>query len=186
MDLPALYDAADRQAGDHIRAVRPDQWSAPTPCSDWDVRALVNHLVYEYLWVPELLRGATIEEVGDRFDGDVLGANPVAAWSAASEAARAAIHSTPPDTTVNVSWGQISAGEYVTQFVTDVAAHGWDIARGIGADDTIDSVVVRALLPGVEEHAGDLAASGMFGTPVQTAADADPQTRLLALLGRQR
>jgi len=70
-----------------VRAVRPEQWHNPTPCTEWDVRALVNHLVAEQLWAPLLLDGATVEDVGDRFDGDQLGADPVAAWASAAAAA---------------------------------------------------------------------------------------------------
>ncbi|HEX2297902.1 MAG TPA: maleylpyruvate isomerase N-terminal domain-containing protein, partial [Pseudonocardiaceae bacterium] len=47
-----------------VEAVAPDQWNNPTPCTEWDVRALVNHLVTEQLWVPLLLDGATVEDVG--------------------------------------------------------------------------------------------------------------------------
>jgi uncharacterized protein (TIGR03086 family) len=186
MDLVSLHTTAERQFADHLRAVRDDQWTARTPCSEWDVRALVNHMVYEYLWVPELLGGATIAEVGDKFDGDVLGGDPLGTWSSVARAAQEAIADTPPDKMVNVSWGQITAGEYIGQFVTDVAVHGWDLARGIGADDTIDRGLVEALLPGVEANAADLAASGVFGQPVEVPADADDQTRMLALLGRRR
>lgn len=69
-----------------VRAVRPEQWADPTPCTEWDVRALVNHLVTEQLWAPLLLDGATIEDIGDRFDGDQLGDDPVAAWASAATA----------------------------------------------------------------------------------------------------
>ena len=186
MDLTAIHATADSQFGSHLRAVRDDQWTAPTPCTEWDVRALINHMVYEYLWVPELLGGATIAEVGDKFDGDVLGSDPLRTWASVSRAAHEAIADTPLEKMVNVSWGQISAGEYIGQFVTDVAVHGWDLARAVGADDTIDPTVVAALLPGVEANAADLAASGMFGEHVDVPPGADDQTRLLALLGRRR
>ena len=65
------------------RLIADDQWANPTPDTEWTVRDLVEHLVGEQLWVPLLLGGATIEEVGDRFDGDNLGDDPKTAWSLA-------------------------------------------------------------------------------------------------------
>ncbi|MEV8154693.1 maleylpyruvate isomerase family mycothiol-dependent enzyme, partial [Streptomyces fradiae] len=57
----------------HVHAVRDDQWGAPTPCAEWSVRDLVNHLTGEQLWVPDLVReGRSVAEVGDAYDGDVL------------------------------------------------------------------------------------------------------------------
>lgn len=183
---PAQLHAIGRaKFGTLVGAVRSEQWSNPTPCSEWDVRALVRHMVNEQLWVPELLRGATIAEVGTRFDGDVLGDDPVAAWVRASAAAQAAIEAHDLTGTVHVSWGVIPASEYAGQLLTDLAVHGWDLARGISVDDTIDSRLVSALLPVLEKEKASLAASGVFGTPVAVAAGASPQTRLLGLLGRQ-
>ena len=80
----AEFDARVRQIGDH-------QWQAATPDEDWSVRDLVNHLVGEDLWAPPLLAGSTIAEVGDRFEGDVLGSEPKAAWTVASAAAVRAV-----------------------------------------------------------------------------------------------
>ena len=48
-----------------VRRVRPEQWDWDTPCKEWSVRDLVNHLVHEQLWAPELLAGCTVEQVGD-------------------------------------------------------------------------------------------------------------------------
>src|SRR4051794_14689604 len=96
--------------GEHVHAVKEDQWDASTPCSDWSVRALVNHLVNEQLWVPPLLSGATIADVGDRFDGDVLGDDPVAAWDSASSGARQAWDEPGvTERTVHLSYGDVPA-----------------------------------------------------------------------------
>jgi uncharacterized protein (TIGR03086 family) len=78
-------------AGRHLIAgVGPDDWTLPTPDDDWDVRALVNHVAAGNFWAAELAAGRTIDEVGDRLDGDVLGADPAAAYEASAWAAVAA------------------------------------------------------------------------------------------------
>ena len=56
-----------------VAGVAPDAWGRPTPCVDWDVRTLVNHVVGEERWAVPLLEGRTIAEVGDSLDGDLLG-----------------------------------------------------------------------------------------------------------------
>jgi uncharacterized protein (TIGR03086 family) len=73
-----------------VKAIGPGDWVAPTPCTDWTVYDLLNHLVSELLWVPALLSGAKMDDVGDQFDGDVLGADPVGAWTDAATNAREA------------------------------------------------------------------------------------------------
>ena len=73
-----VYLRASAEFSARLRAA-DGLWAAPTPCADWDVRALVRHVVEEERWVAPLLRGETIEEVGDRFAGDLLGDDPVRA-----------------------------------------------------------------------------------------------------------
>src|SRR5437899_5267197 len=72
-DVKELYRRALERFGRHVHQVRDDQWNGPTPCTEWDVRVLVNHLVSENLWMPPMLDGRKIADVGDRFDGDLLG-----------------------------------------------------------------------------------------------------------------
>ena len=50
-------------------AITSDRWSDPTPCAEWDLRMLVDHLVYETLWVPDLVAGATLAEIGEPVRG---------------------------------------------------------------------------------------------------------------------
>ena len=114
MDLDTLYRRAVESWTDRVRAVDPDQWEGPTPCTDWNVRALVNHVVGEDLWTGPLMRGSTIEEVGDRLDGDLLGEDPVStAVAAAAEAVAEVAGTLSDDGTVHLSYGEESMSEYV-------------------------------------------------------------------------
>ena len=87
-EAPAVVElytrAADRFAA-AVAAVPADGWTAPTPCVDWDVRTLVNHVVGEDRWVPPLVDGRTIAEVGDALDGDLLGTGPADAAASAGQ-----------------------------------------------------------------------------------------------------
>ncbi|CAL9531714.1 putative protein [Actinosynnema sp. ALI-1.44] len=168
-----------------VRRVRPDHWDLGTPCKEWSVHDLVNHLVHEQLWAPELLAGCTVEQVGDRFDGDQLGDDPLHAWVVAAAAAREAwIEPKALAKTVNVSWGTIPASEYCWQMTLDLGVHAWDLARAIGVDDRLDPDLARTLLEYARANAGSYADSGLFDAPVPIPDDADDQTRLVALLGR--
>lgn len=187
MDLLDRHRQAMAEFDGRVREIGQDRWHDPTPCSDWDVRALVNHLVVEQLWVPDLLAGATLEDVGDRYDGDQLGDDPVGVWEQTSEAAREAIVAPGAlDGEVHTSAGRISADAFVAELTLDLAVHAWDLARAIGGDERLDDELVGDLYEQVEEHAEAIAASGMFAAPRPTAPTADLQTRLLALLGRSR
>src|SRR4051812_36334162 len=90
-DPVALHRRATEAFAQRVAAIDDRQWAAPTPCSDWQVRDLVNHLVNECLWVPPLVDGQTIEQVGDKFDGDVLGDDPKGAWKLAADGAVVAV-----------------------------------------------------------------------------------------------
>src|SRR6266508_2731945 len=80
-EVRGLHARALERYGQLVQAIRDDQWNHPTPCTEWDVRVLVNHLVSENLWMPPLLEGKTIADVGDSLDGDLLGDDPKATWN---------------------------------------------------------------------------------------------------------
>ncbi|MGM1061523.1 TIGR03086 family metal-binding protein [Saccharothrix sp. Mg75] len=169
-----------------VRQVRPGQWDRGTPCAGWSVRDLVNHLVQEQLWAPELLVGCTVEQVGDRFEGDRLGVDPLHSWVLAAGAAREAwIEPGALAKPVRLSQGESTAEEYGWQMTSDLAVHAWDLARAVGAPERLDPDLAEAVLEYVEPHAAEWSAAGLFEDPVPVADDADAQTRLLALLGRR-
>ena len=184
-ELVTFFGRAVEEFGARVRAVGDDQWHLPTPDTEWDVSALVNHLVGEARWAPPLLEGSTIEEVGDRFDGDLLGADPKAAWSeAAAEAVAAARRDGALGRTVHVSFGDIPATEYLSQLVSDHVIHAWDLARAVGADERLDPELVEFALGYLGPQADGWRAAGAFGPAVEVPPDADAQSRLLALTGR--
>ncbi|GAA3660042.1 uncharacterized protein (TIGR03086 family) [Lentzea atacamensis] len=169
-----------------VREIAPDQWALGTPCREWSVRDLVGHLVYEQLWAPELLAGCTVSQVGDRFDHDNLGDDPLVSWVVAAAAAREAwLEPSALSKQVHVSSGVIGAEEYCWQMTTDLAVHAWDLARSIGADEQIDADLASTVLKYVEQSVDEWSASPMFDSPVPVAPDADDQTRLIGLLGRK-
>lgn len=180
------YDHALGEFDARVQLVRDDQWGQPTPCTDWDVRALVAHVTDEQRWAPYLLGGGTVDEAGDRFAGDPLGEDPRGAWREASRAARDAFHAPGAlDQTVTLSYGVVSARDYLWEMTVDAAVHAWDLARGIGADDRLDPELVRRIHTETEKDVDRLAASGLFDPPVSTAAHADLQARMIALFGRR-
>jgi uncharacterized protein (TIGR03086 family) len=185
-DVSGLFQRAADGFARHVHTIGVQQWHDATPCTDWDVRDLVNHVTVEQLWVPPLVAGQGVEDVGDRFDGDQLGDDPVAAWDAAVAASRSAFGA--PDTiagTVSLSSGPRATSEYCWEMATDALIHSWDLARGIGADDTLDAELVALVYERTLPFADQLQESGMFAPPVPVPDDADPQTRLLALFGRR-
>jgi uncharacterized protein (TIGR03086 family) len=180
------FAAATGEFDRRVRAVREGQWHDATPCAQWDVRALVNHLVIEQLWAPLLLAGATIDEVGDRFEGDQLGADPVSAWTSAAAAVREAFAAPGAlQRSVELSYGRRPAQHYCQEMTLDLTVHAWDLARAITADEQLDEALVRYVLAFIEPQVEQLAETGLFAPPVPVSADADSQTRLLALLGRR-
>ena len=186
-DLQGKFERASGHFGSLVHRVEGSQWGDQTPCSDWDVRALVNHLVYEARWAPPLLEGKTIEEVGSKFDGDLLGDDPKQSYDDALAALSAAVNAPGAlEGDVHLSYGDTPASEYLSQLTGDFVVHAWDLARGIGADDTLDPELVSWVYEQAKPQAEMLAASGMFGEPVDVPDDADEQTRMLAFFGRRR
>jgi uncharacterized protein (TIGR03086 family) len=129
-----------------LDAIPPDRWAGPTPCGEWNVRALLNHIVYEDLWTVPLMEGATIAEVGDRYEGDLLGDDPLGAARAACDmAVTAAASGIVAGNTVHLSFGDIPAEEYARQLAADHMIHGWDLAVATGGDTSMDPDMVEAL-----------------------------------------
>jgi uncharacterized protein (TIGR03086 family) len=183
MDLDALYRGTVAGWNAQFAAVGAADWDRPTPCSEWTVRDLVNHVTGEDLWTVPLVRGSTIEEVGDQFDGDVLGDDPAAtALDAAAAAVSAVVERLPAGGTVQLSYGEESLEEYVRQLAADHLVHGWDLCVAVGGAQLLDADLVAGVAAWFAERE-DLYRSGGAIGPRSGSYD-DPQADLLAAFGR--
>ncbi len=186
MELLEAYGSAMASFDRLVGQIGENDWGAPTPCTEWTVRDLLNHLVAEQLWVPELLAWATIADVGDRYDGDVLADDPVGRWRVAAKAAREALlRPGLLEGEVHLSRGLTPAPEYGWELTLDLAVHGWDLAQGIGAGSPIDPRLAETLLAIFDDQVQQWRNWGIFAAPVPIEPEADPPARLVALLGRQ-
>jgi uncharacterized protein (TIGR03086 family) len=186
MDIPAMFGGAVAEFDARVRQIGEHQWRAATPDEGWAVRDLVNHVAGEDLWAPPLLAGSTIAEVGDRFDGDVLGADPRAAWrSASAGAVRAVGQHGAMDRIVHLSFGDFPGREYTLQLFADHLIHAWDLARAIGADERLDAGLVASCTSWFEAVEDAYRSAGAIAARPPVPGDANAQTVLLARFGRR-
>ena len=180
MDVSQLCQRAMDSAEHFVNAIKPDQWDAPTPCDEWDMRALVGHITYEALWAAELYAGKTMAEVGDRFEGDNLGDDPIAAFTLALVGAKSAVAAPGAmETVCHLSFGDHSGADYAGQLFLDFLVHGWDVAKGSGQDATLDAALCEACVPLAAEFVAMVrgAGVGVFGNLIEGVDGKSAQAR---------
>lgn len=176
--------------GAAVGSIGPHDWDRPTPCTEWDVRQLVNHVTGEDLWAERLFAGATIAEVGDALDGDLLGARPLLAWEAAARAVGAAARTEGVlAATVQLSFGEVPGSEYAMQLFADHLVHSWDLLTAIGSAARLPADLVAACLPWMTANEDAYRQAGLIGRrpgplPASPAGAGHEQTILLAMFGR--
>lgn len=174
------------QLDSSISHIDPAAWHRPTPCAEWDVRELVNHVAGECAWIPPLLAGKTIAEVGDSIPGDVLGQDPAAAWRrVASDALDAATDPAALTRTVHLSSGESTGAAYLAEVSADLIIHAWDLAHALGRGDRLPDALVEHAAATLGPQVEEWRAAGALGDAIEVPADSDPQTRLLAMVGRR-
>lgn len=185
MDPKELFRRSVESVNGCIGAVKDDELGNKTPCSEWDLKALLNHLVYEILWVPDIVAGKTIAEVGDKYDGDVLWDDPVEAWNDAINKALQAVEACDLNGPAHLSYAETTNHKYITEIASDVLIHGWDVGQSINCSVIFDRKLAQVFYDIFLPRQDEMVASGAFGTAIDTSGDASIQTKLLALFGRK-
>ncbi|WP_288800221.1 acVLRF1 family peptidyl-tRNA hydrolase [uncultured Arsenicicoccus sp.] len=179
-----LIPAAAAAVTDLVERIPADAWDRQSPCEDWTVRDVLGHLTSEHLWAPRLLGGETVEQVGDAYDGDLLGDDPAEAWRTAQTRSVLAFGAVEDDDQeVSVSSGSIPVQEYASQMLVDLTVHAWDLARGAGVDVTLVPAAVDECLAYANRTTSGGGVEGTFDAPVSTSSR-DRTDQLVALLGR--
>lgn len=185
MTSPALLVAT--AAAPHaalVRAATRVPLDAPTPCGDWDLRALLGHLLH---WTPVLAAAGRGEPVALPAES----ADPVTGdWADALNAARDRLADTWADP---ASWhGTVSLGgpqELPAPMIGgmvlgELVLHGWDLGRALGLEVEWTEDVLAAALGAVEGMAAQGREMGVFGPEVTVGQDASTLDRVVAVSGR--
>ncbi len=185
MEAKTLFQKAAKQANVCAGHVNDNQLSNPTPCTEWDLKTLLNHVVYELSWVPDLLAGKTVAEVGSVYDGDLLRGDWLGAWHRALTAAEEAVGSANLSSVVHLSYGDVPAEDYIREIGADVAVHGWDVSQSEMCNLIMAEDLARAIYDYYYPRRAELNEGNLFGPALETSPNDTIQTRMLALLGRK-
>ncbi|NJC69784.1 TIGR03086 family protein [Planosporangium thailandense] len=176
------FDRSTAVAEQVIGAIRRDQFDDPTPCTDWSVRQLINHLVTANLTFVSILTG------GPRPDPerDHLGGDPLAAFRAATLEARAAfVVEGALDRTYPTPFGQRPGPLLLTMRVVDTTVHAWDLAKATGQSTDLDPELAEVALSALRAALpADRSGGTPFGPEQPAPAGATAADRLAAFAGR--
>ena len=178
-------DQLDRSfaaVGELIDAIRPGQWSAPTPCLDWTVRRLVEHLAGKNLVFTAVLAEQPLPQRGDGMSSDQLAR---AYRESAAELLGAFAQPGVLDRSYQGPLGTATGAERLMIRMYDLLAHGWDLAQALGRradlpEDAVEASLAFARADGRAVRPG----GGCFGPPQEVADDASAIVRLVSFLGR--
>ncbi|HEX4755997.1 MAG TPA: hypothetical protein VH661_09650, partial [Candidatus Dormibacteraeota bacterium] len=141
MSEQSVFILSEQALAETIDRIRDDQWEQRKP--DWfqtggqgdaSLREIVNYHAYDTAWVPDVLAGRTIAEVGETYAGDLLGDDPKGSYRRYSDKAIAAAEALDdPGKLVHLSYGDFPAREYLKHITSFRGFRAYDIAKWIGA-----------------------------------------------------
>ncbi|GAA3691520.1 TIGR03086 family metal-binding protein [Nonomuraea antimicrobica] len=172
--LTMLRDATGRTSA-LVESLGEDEFGLPTPCSEYDVRALVNHLEWGATLFESVAGDGPFVPQKEEFTGDFRerAERMLAAWERpeAWEGASEAMGGMPKPVVANLA-------------LTDFAAHGWDLARATGRSYEVEEDTARAMLAFATQMAPMGRERGAFGEEVAVPGDAPAFDRFLGVIGR--
>ena len=189
MEAIDALQTANAEFASRLRAVQPDQWKLATPCPDWDVEGLVNHVLLGTRMSVHVLDDMPREDVISHLDDDLVTGNDPIEYFDDLAAQMVERFSGPQGLEGMVAHpaGDFPRSMFIGFRITDGAAHAWDLATAIGADTQLDPNLVQYAWDDAQPQRELLRSTGMFGEGASAAVadDAPLQDRYLDLLGRR-
>ncbi|HEU0164841.1 MAG TPA: hypothetical protein VFQ54_07325, partial [Thermomicrobiales bacterium] len=147
----------------------------------------INDHAYDDAWIPDMLAGKTMKEVGeDAYTGDLLGDDPLGNFARYADRAVVSIEQiTDLDQIVHCSFGDYSTRDYLYQVANFRGMRAHDVAKVIGVSTELPPDLVSGLYDMILPFAEEWRTIGVFGPKVEVAEDAPLQDKLLGLTGRQ-
>ncbi|QYN35944.1 hypothetical protein K1T35_00825 [Pseudonocardia sp. DSM 110487] len=185
-DLAAVH-AFTLVGAEDMDSVLPPLFDMPGADQPRPLREVLAHAAYDEAWIPDMLAGRTMDEVGrDTYDGDLLGDDPHGNIARIAERARAAAaRVTDRDAVVHCGYGDVPAWDYFWQLnvARTLAAH--DIARHLGAESPVSEELAKAMWEGTAPAADMWRSFGIYREEVPVRDGASWRARYLGLTGRK-
>jgi uncharacterized protein (TIGR03086 family) len=188
MDAVEAIELSQAEFERRLREVAEDQWAWPTPCDQWSVRDLANHVVVGSRMYVALLDGCSSQEAAAILHGYALGDDPVDDFVRAAALVPDAfrrpgvLERTYPHPSRDVLGAELAWWRAEGNTI-----HSWDLARAIGTDERLNEDLVDAVWAQLEPVTEVLAQSGAFGQGSSGAVESTEPTqrRLLDICGRR-
>jgi len=188
MDSLATMDKVLQETKRIVDGIEPTQLANPTPCDEWTVRDVLNHVTAGGRMFAIAAESGAVpdDQLVELITGDNLGDDYRGSFRSAADQAIVAF-SAPGvlDKMVVLPFGEMPAGVALNIAIFDVTTHTWDLAVGSGQSTELDPEVLEAAYAIAQQMLSDeMRASGLFGPEVAIDEGAPTQAKLAALCGR--
>lgn len=191
MTIQELFITSNQALQKVVAQITGDQWSLDMPkgtsSKATTLGPAVRYHTYDDAWVPDVLAGKTKAEVGDVYEPLLTEGDIQANYGKYNQRAIDAVRGLSDSDlarTAHLSYGDFPAREYLQHIISFRAFRVYDIAKLIGADTTMEPGFVQALLDEFSPVIEGYRQMGVFPPAIEVASDASPQTKLLAMVGR--
>jgi uncharacterized protein (TIGR03086 family) len=188
VDTYQALDGAISSTRPIAEGTTPAQLDRPTPCTAWDARALLNHIVGT-LWLAHALLTDTPPpyglQPGGLPDTDLVGDDPIAAYTEGADAARAAASTNGAlDASHPTPLGEMPGAGLAGFASLDLVVHGWDLAQATGQSASFDEELVGHCFGFAQQVITDQMRGPLIGSPVPVPDAAPTIERLVGFMGR--